>query len=345
MTTSSAPYYAKSRARRIRSALLHLQGGGSRQPKPPKVSRHPTAGAGSGGDGISEHLRRLELDGVTIIEDVYSPAQISELRGSLTTACREVYAALPTLQWSTMRYQREWLRLPSFCVGKQLYEGKQSAGYRGTEIINLGRRGGSQRYDFYGGVMKSGVLESAWKAPALTALAEAVLNGGWQAVGPGALPTTATAADIGAETDQGGMWHRDAYPLFEDEECDLKLPQYELTCLIPMSTILPGEGSTEFVLGSHRVNLGALGLTTTESVADWAQTQPRLEATMKVGSVCVFGGHTLHRGAPVTVLSADADGTHSRTRELLYIGFKKNWYQSEPDVNFLSGSSHPGRIV
>lgn len=30
------------------------------------------------------------------------------------------------------------------------------------------------------------------------------------------------------------MWHRDVYPLFEQEAIDLAMPQYELTCLVPM---------------------------------------------------------------------------------------------------------------
>jgi hypothetical protein len=58
----------------------------------------------------------------------------------------------------------------------------------------------------------------------------------------------------------------------------------------------PGEGATEFVLGSHRVNLSAQGLTTVEAVAAWAETQPKLEATMKAGSVVLFSGYVLHRG-------------------------------------------------
>ena len=116
------------------------------------------------------------------------------------------------------------------------------------------------------------------------------------------------------------MWDvsdRDAGSLFDDEAADVAVPQYELSCLAPMTDLVsprhclssltsltrmvmrsqaPGEGATEFVLGSHRVNLSAQGLTTVEAVAAWAETQPKLEATMKAGSVVLFSGYVLHRG-------------------------------------------------
>ena len=93
------------------------------------------------------------------------------------------------------------------------------------------------------------------------------------------------------------MIDRDAGSLFDDEAADLALPQYELTCLAPMTDLGPGEGATEFVLGSHKVNLSAQGLTTVEAVAAWAETQPKLEATMTAGSVVLFSGYMLHRGS------------------------------------------------
>ena len=76
-----------------------------------------------------------------------------------------------------------------------------------------------------------------------------------------------------------------------------------------------------------------------EAVAAWAETQPKLEASVKAGDVVLFSGYVLHRGAPVTAPA----GKDARTRDVLYFGYSKNWYRSEPDANFLSGSSHPGR--
>jgi hypothetical protein len=156
------------------------------------------------------------------------------------------------------------------------------------------------------GVLCREPLARAWETPALTAIAEAELQIGWSPVGPGTLPTRAVLGD------RGGMWHRDAYSLFEDETVDLALPQYELTCLAPMQDLSRGEGGTEFVLGSHRINLSAMGLTTVEAVAEWAETQPRFEPAVKAGSVLLFSGQVLHRGAPVT--AAPPAGKTSRNR-------------------------------
>ena len=102
-----------------------------------------------------------------------------------------------------------------------------------------------------------------------------------------------------------------------------------------------GEGATEFVLGSHRMNLSAAGLTSVAAVEAWAETQPRLEAAALAGSAIVFVGNLLHRGAPVRSIPAEG----SRRRDVLYFGYKKTWYSSEPDANFRSRSSHPGREV
>jgi hypothetical protein len=54
---------------------------------------------------LDQHLASLERDGVTIVEDVYSPGQLAELRAALARACGEVDEALPSVAWSTMHYQ------------------------------------------------------------------------------------------------------------------------------------------------------------------------------------------------------------------------------------------------
>jgi hypothetical protein len=53
------------------------------------------------------------------------------------------------------------------------------------------------------------------------------------------------------------------------------------------------------VLGSHRVNLSALGLRSPADVAAWAKTQPTFEAAIPAGAVAVLHGATLHRGSPI----------------------------------------------
>eukprot|EP01050_Picozoa_sp_SAG11_P002083 SAG11_NODE_101_length_16738_cov_8.254703_8_plen_71_part_00 len=46
------------------------------------------------------------------------------------------------------------------------------------------------------------------------------------------------------------------------------------------------------------MNLSELGLTTAAEIEEWAARQPRMEAAMKAGSLCVFHGALLRRIAP-----------------------------------------------
>ena len=111
-------------------------------------------------------------------------------------------------------------------------------------------------------------------------------------------------------------------PLFEGQEAlDLQLPCFYLTALLPLTDLGPGEGATEFVLGSHHVNLSALGLTTAEAIADWADTQPQFEATCRAGSICLFHGYTLHRGGPIRAVSRAGLDEQQRSRDVIYYGF------------------------
>jgi hypothetical protein len=66
------------------------------------------------GASTAEHLARLERDGVTIVEEVYSKSQLAEIREALTAACEEVRAALPAVTWTEMRYQKELVEADTF---------------------------------------------------------------------------------------------------------------------------------------------------------------------------------------------------------------------------------------
>eukprot|EP01043_Picozoa_sp_COSAG02_P029073 COSAG02_NODE_1794_length_10913_cov_4.900592_3_plen_110_part_00 len=68
----------------------------------------------SSASGTTEHLTRLRRDGVTIVEDVYTPGQLSNIRTALAAVCNEVSAALPAVTWREMRYQRELVNSESF---------------------------------------------------------------------------------------------------------------------------------------------------------------------------------------------------------------------------------------
>ena len=147
---------------RLGVLLRHLES--VAPPSPRQASGHSTTPACVSGDSstaglalgatsshsTAEHLANLARDGVTVVEDVYSQAELADIQSSLTAACAEVRAALPALAWNEMRYQAELVAADAFCTGRALYEGKRSAGFKDTEIIDLT----NGRFDFYGGVLK-----------------------------------------------------------------------------------------------------------------------------------------------------------------------------------------------
>ena len=158
---------------------------------------------------MAGHLERLERDGVTVLEDVYSEEQVAEWQRELTEAWRPLQRELPSLDWRTYRFKKEFIEADSFAVGKQLFEGKRIARRRsdGTGVIDLGRG----RYDIYSGVMRSGVFSEIVDdpPPLLAAIADALLEIGYSSEDQlGALPTLLPGDE--EEGDEGGFWHRDA---------------------------------------------------------------------------------------------------------------------------------------
>jgi hypothetical protein len=175
----------------------------------------------------------------------------------------------------------------SFAVGKALYEGRRSASHEGTEVIDMGRGrfdlyGGLLR----GGALESApgalfltAIADAVLGPGLwtgehvcpgvlpTVLPDGNSSSGhlggrphgrddastggvcsWLFAESLLCPGCAVSHAISAiMCGCAGLWHRDAYPLFESEELDLSLPPYYLTVLAPLADLAPGEGGTEFV--------------------------------------------------------------------------------------------------
>ena len=47
---------------------------------------------------------------------------------------------------------------------------------------------------------------------------------------------------------------------------------------------------------------------------------------MKAGSICLFHGYTLHRGAPITAVKEGSAISRGKSRDVLYYGYTKSWY-------------------
>ena len=222
-----------------------------------------------------------------VIKDLYPREQIARWRRDLESGWRPLQADLPSLDWKTMRFKQRFLTAKSFATGKVLYEGKRVAQVGdGTEVIDMGRG----RYDVYGTLLDPMREVVRDPPPLLAAIAEAFLEYGFSALETlGALPTLLPDGGTDHE-DCGGIWHRDAYSMWDQEALEVQLPWFYMTCILPLHDLELGEGGTEFVLGSHRMNLSSLQLTTAAKIEAWAAQQPRMEAAMKAGSLCIFHG-------------------------------------------------------
>lgn len=136
-----------------------------------------------------------------------------------------------------------------------------------------------------------------------------------------------------------GRWHRDAYSLFDNERLDLSLPTFYLTIIIPLCKVSRTSGGTEFVIGSHKINISELGLGGKEgienisrlenwitSLADDMRYCPELD----VGDIVIFHGYTIHRGIAIS-----SELNNQTSRDAIYIVAKKNWYNDEPSENYV----------
>eukprot|EP01050_Picozoa_sp_SAG11_P002084 SAG11_NODE_101_length_16738_cov_8.254703_9_plen_187_part_00 len=181
-----------------------------------------------------------------IIEELYPREQVARWQCDLQDGWQPLRADIPSLDWQTMRFKRQFLSSKSFATGKVLYEGKQMAAVGdGTEIIDMGRG----RYDVYGRLLDRVRGAVRDPPPLLAAIAEVLLQYGFSARGTlGALPTLIPERGS-QDSDEGGIWHRDAYSMWDQETLDLQLPWFYMTCILPLHDLAPGEGGTEFVLG------------------------------------------------------------------------------------------------
>jgi ectoine hydroxylase-related dioxygenase (phytanoyl-CoA dioxygenase family) len=115
--------------------------------------------------------------------------------------------------------------------------------------------------------------------------------------------------------------------LFEDETIDLSLPPLYLTLVVPLVDVMEGDGATEFLPGSHKINLRNIGITNIDQLDSWANTQQSVVTSLSMGSAVLFDGWTVHRGTK-TIKKDTA------CRSALYVVFKKNWYSDDDAADF-----------
>lgn len=147
------------------------------------------------------------------------------------------------------------------------------------------------------------LVEPFISPPALAEVLDNAFDTPWRAQAVGSLPTDPNAP--------AGQWHRDVGTgLFDDEDMELRMPDYFFTALFPLEDTLTSENGSECVLGSHRKRIADLG------------SSPRVVTAGAPGDVTIMNGKIVHRGLANT----------SAPRPLLYVVYAAHWFEAGRDA-------------
>ena len=274
----------------------------------------------------------LDTNGLAVLRNVFSQKEIEIFRNIYFTSWNEIKNNYP-LEWKTIKYKSSCNKYDNF-VGTDLYAGKYYGTYKDTIILDMGKN----RFDFTYNL--DNLKEKIALPETITNLLQNKLCCEYEYY-YGGLPieTISSSYNIDSnfidccsvELDRNGYWHRDAYSLFNNEELDLSLPPFYYTILIPLNNIDAHSGGTEFILGSHKTNLSRMNITNNKELCNWINKNNALKytPTLNSGDICIFHGYTIHRGL---------FNYHDNDRNMLYIVFKKNWYNDEPIDNMTNES-------
>ena len=233
---------------------------------------------------------KLVTDGVVVIPNVFSLDEIASYRGEYDRLFAHLLEQTKVLPKKSLEY------ISAF--EKKAYGTKHYWDYEGTQILELA----PGRYDFTWG-MDQDVFASEHfqnQEPVRT-LMNRLLAPDFTHMS-GALPSMSSSAN--------GPWHRDTYPLFSNDDhgyVTTGLPEFYYTILIPLVKLTKENGTTEFIVGSHKK-------TYQQAVSE---NLPHFQADVEPGSVIVFNGKIYHRGREN---KTDVD------RPVLYQVYHKKWY-------------------
>jgi hypothetical protein len=274
---------------------------------------------------ISKLITELENKGVITISNAIDLSELNRLRAIYDFNWNEIKNQLDTLHWKRVKFYPN-VQVKTGFFSKAIYDNKLVAsyhdrdGYGDSQIINMG----NNRYDFMYGFEKLHL-----KSDIVDSLMQSLLHCEYDSY-IGALPVLEqTTANNGSIDFVGskGIWHRDAYSLFDDETIDLMLKPFYYTVLIPLDDMDAHGRTTEFILGSHRINLFANGICNNADLEKWCNNDDiaRYKLDCKAGDVCIFHGYLIHRG-----LDSRMEGIR-----VCYAVYKKNWYNDEPEENYI----------
>ena len=262
----------------------------------------------------------LDKDGICVLRNIFSIHDIEIFRNIYLKSWNEIKNNFP-LDWHTIHYKSNCNKYDNF-IGIDLYSGKHYTKYNNSIILNMG----NNRFDF---TYNLDTLKDKIILPeTIISLLQNKLCGEYDYY-YGGLPIINLENDNDNDNENenniNGYWHRDAYSLFYNEKIDLSLPPFYYTMLIPLDKIDAKLGGTEFILGSHKIILSKMNITTNKQLCEWIDNNSELKYAPKlnIGDICIFHGYTIHRGL----------FNYNNNRNMIYCVFKKNWYNDEPVEN------------
>lgn len=275
----------------------------------------------------NKFVSELEQNGFLHLDNVFKKDQIDIMNDIYNQSWNEIKTHFPET-WFSRKYKPNCAKYDNF-IGTDLYNNKTIAYYKNTMILDMQKN----RYDFTYNldtlkdmIYLPNIIENIMKK--LLVCEYDYYYGG--------LPIEQINQDDTQDTNIGdlnagdlnGFWHRDSYSLFNKEHIDLELPPFYYTILIPLQYTDANNGGTEFILGSHKINLSDKNIDSNKKLLYWIDNEKpfRCAPTLNIGDICIFNGYTIHRGLYNQL---------TNKRNMLYIVFKKNWYSDEPSENYI----------
>lgn len=245
---------------------------------------------------LEQYSKQLDTDGVVIIPNVFTPEQIKKFDDAAMEQFNGVKKIVSKCSSQEIEYITAFDKI--YYNKKVIYDALD-----GTKIIELAKG----RYDFTLNT-SSGIFSSEefLNPQPVEKLIKLKLKSQFSQHA-GAVPAV-THSD-------NGPWHRDTYPLFDqgdgmndnyDDSIEVKImPPFYFTMLIPLKKITPQNGSTEFILSSHKKSY------------EESKDLPKFQSEVEAGSIILFDGRIFHRGR---------ENQSSEPRMVLYKVYHKNWY-------------------
>lgn len=245
---------------------------------------------------LEDYAKKLDTDGVVVIPQVFSHVQLQQFESAANEKFHEVKRIVSVSQSITKEYITAYDKI--YYNKKSYYDLPD-----GTSIIEIAKG----RYDFRLNTAEGVFATNEFLNPTpVQQLIKMKLKSHYSCI-VGAVPAVPLS--------DNGPWHRDIYPLFDDgdgnngcydDSIETKImPPFYYTLLIPLENITLFNGSTEFILSSHK------------SSYEESKTLPRLQVEAEAGSVILFDGRVFHRGR---------ENQSTESRMVLYQVYHKNWY-------------------